>query len=138
MSDKIDHGVEQMSAKAVVFVYGTLKKGGRLSCHMSGQKFLGEAKTAPRYRLYNISWFPGLKEDEDEGKEIEGELYEVDEQCLANLDRVEGAPHLYSRSAVTIQNPPFNEGGKNLIQSYFYNGDISECSEVGTSWPIGG
>lgn len=124
--------------KVKVFVYGTLKKGGKLSYYLSSQKFLGAFKTAPRYRLYNISWFPGLKEDEDNGKEIEGELYEVDAECLTVLDQVEGAPTFYERKAITIQNPPNFEDGENLIQSYFYKGDISECSEAGTCWPVVG
>lgn len=124
--------------KARVFVYGTLKKNGRLSFYLNNQKFLGSFKTAPRYRMYNISWFPGIKEDDDEGKELEGELYEVDADCLAVLDRVEGAPNLYERKAITIQNPPSVEDGENLIQSYFYKGDTSECSDAGTCWPVGG
>lgn len=125
-----------------LFIYGTLKKGGRLHRHMEGQKFIGKVKTAPKYRLYAVGWFPGLyelpSEDDDVGKSIEGELYEVDDECLARLDRVEGVPSLYQRRAVTVQNAPASDNGEDLIQSYFYNKDVSELSDAGTNWPVGG
>ena len=126
-----------------LFIYGTLKRGGRLHRYMRDQKFLGEVKTTPQYRLFNVSWFPGLREqadeDEGEGKEIEGELYEVDDRCLAILDQVEGVPSLLDeRRAVTVQNPPISDDGEKLVQSYFYKGDVSKLAEAGTCWPVGG
>jgi len=34
-----------------IFVYGTLKRGGRNHHFMAGQQFVGEARTAPGYTL---------------------------------------------------------------------------------------
>lgn len=115
-----------------LFIYGTLKRGGRLNGHLQGQKFLGEVKTSQNYRLYRVHWYPGLKRA-DEGNQIQGELWEVDADCLKNLDRVEGAPGLFKREFVEIADS--DEKG---VESYFYNGDIAECEDVGTSWPVGG
>ena len=115
-----------------LFIYGTLKRGGRLNGHLEGQKFLGDAKTSKNYRLYKIGWYPGLKRSE-EGKQIFGELWEVDDKCLQNLDRVEGAPGLFKRDFVEIADS--DEKG---VESYFYNGDITKCQDVGTCWPVGG
>ncbi len=39
--------------KQRIFVYGTLKRGGRYAHYLNGQAFLGEAFTEPCYRMVN-------------------------------------------------------------------------------------
>lgn len=112
-----------------LFIYGTLKRGGRLNGHLQGQKFLGETKTVGKYQLLKIGWYPGLVQSEN-GNQIEGELWEVTDDCLQRLDVVEGAPDLFRRDNVEIEN-------QENIQSYFYNGDVSGFSDAGNSWIVG-
>ena len=45
---------------SLIFVYGTLKKGGSNHHLMAGQKFLGAARTIPGFRLYDLGGHPGM------------------------------------------------------------------------------
>lgn len=85
-----------------VFVYGTLKKDGRLHRSLEGYPYLGEAHTVtPSYKMYDSgSSFPvifGFKPDDQEAHFIHGEVYVVDEKCIAELDMIEGNGYMYDR-----------------------------------------
>lgn len=92
------------STKFVVFVYGTLKRGQPnhhwLSTTENGwQRFVGEAVTEKKFPLviasrYNI---PYLIDKPGSGNNIHGEVYEVDEKMLKNLDILEDHPNYYQR-----------------------------------------
>ena len=72
-----------------VIVYGTLKKGGRLSTYLKDAKFIEDVIVAG-FKMYDTkSGFPFI---EVSGKEdtISGELYEVDYTTLETLDYIEG------------------------------------------------
>jgi gamma-glutamylaminecyclotransferase len=84
-----------------LFVYGTLKRGGCRHGPLAGQRFLGEAHTAPQYRLYDLGSYPGLVRAEDGGV-VHGELYEVDRELVPLLDRLEGAPAWFDLAPVEI------------------------------------
>jgi gamma-glutamylaminecyclotransferase len=105
-----------------LFVYGTLKRGGCRHGLLAGQRFLGEARTAPRYALLDLGDFPGLVRDEAGGHAVHGELYEVEASPLALLDREEGAPELFRRELVEV------DGRSGPIQAYFYQ-------HPGSGWP---
>jgi gamma-glutamylcyclotransferase (GGCT)/AIG2-like uncharacterized protein YtfP len=61
-----------------LFVNGGGMRGGNIHHSIEGNKFLGEARTAPRYRFFSVrDEFPGLWPVEEGGASIEGELYEV-------------------------------------------------------------
>ena len=61
-----------------LFVNGGGMRGGNVHYSIEGNKFLGEARTAPRYRFFSVrDEFPGLWLVDDGGASIEGELYEV-------------------------------------------------------------
>ena len=72
-------------ARTILFLYGTLKRGEKSHRLMAGQRFVGEATTEPRYRLYDLVPYPGLMADVG-GVAVAGELWEVDATCLAELD----------------------------------------------------
>jgi gamma-glutamylaminecyclotransferase len=87
-----------------VFVYGTLKKG-QPNHHWLGNKsngfasFLSPATTTQKMPLviatrYNI---PFLLNKPGEGSYVTGEIYEVDDNMMENLDRLESCPDLYAR-----------------------------------------
>jgi gamma-glutamylcyclotransferase (GGCT)/AIG2-like uncharacterized protein YtfP len=68
-----------MSEKYIrMFVNGQAMSGGVLNSALDGAMFLGEIKTAKRYRFYSFNdEFPGLYEDDKNGDSILGELYKV-------------------------------------------------------------
>ena len=72
-----------------LFIYGTLKRGQSRAGALNRQRFLGNAQTAPKYRMFDCGEYPGLVEAED-GVSIAGELWEVDQACLDVLDELEG------------------------------------------------
>ena len=88
-----------------VFVYGTLKRGFCRHPALSAQKFLGVATSAPGFRLFDMGSYPGMIAADD-GISIEGELYEVDGSCLAELDIIEGVDQgLYGRESIQLLAP---------------------------------
>jgi gamma-glutamylcyclotransferase (GGCT)/AIG2-like uncharacterized protein YtfP len=71
----------------LVFVYGTLRRGGSNHFRMAGAEFIAPGTVAGR--MYRIDWYPGLVLD-DAGDEIHGEVYSVGPELLASLDVFEG------------------------------------------------
>lgn len=83
-----------------VFVYGTLMRGrGNHAFYLGNQRFLGIAELEG-YALYDLGSFPGIIAESAET--VRGELYEIDAQCLSQLDKLEGNGSLYIRESVTI------------------------------------
>lgn len=68
----------------VLFVNGEGMRGGAVHHNIAAHPFLGEVRTAARYRLYSIrDEFPGMAEAiEEQGGVVPGELYEVPLQTL--------------------------------------------------------
>jgi gamma-glutamylcyclotransferase (GGCT)/AIG2-like uncharacterized protein YtfP len=112
-----------------LFVYGTLKRGGRGHALLAGQQFLGPAQTAPRYRLLTRNWYPCLVEDPG-GYAVEGELWRVEEAALPALDQFEGEADLFQRRPVEM------EDGRVGIVSYFFLGDQTGLTECGPRWDV--
>ncbi len=87
-------------AKTILFVYGTLKRGGRNYHRIGDQTFIGEVVTAPRYRVIDLGPHPGLVRDEATGLAIHGELFAVNDCCLAELDEFEEVPGPFVRELI--------------------------------------
>ena len=87
-------------AEAVVFVYGTLKKGFGNHRLLAHAKFMGQAVTSEAYALY-ISSIPFVIRKEQVSC-IHGEVYQVDRATLASLDSLEGHPGWYKREKITV------------------------------------
>ncbi|MCE3552790.1 gamma-glutamylcyclotransferase [Pseudonocardia sp. RS11V-5] len=61
-----------------LFVNGEGMRGGAVHHSIEGHRFLGPARTAPRYRFYSVrDAFPALWPVTEGGVSVEGELYEV-------------------------------------------------------------
>ena len=73
-------------SRELVFVYGTLRRGGTNHYRMSGADLVTEGRV--RGKIYKIAWYPGLVLG-DEG-EVIGEVYSVDASQLLELDVFEG------------------------------------------------
>jgi gamma-glutamylcyclotransferase (GGCT)/AIG2-like uncharacterized protein YtfP len=81
---------------AKVFVYGTLRAGGRLHAHMKheGIDYVGTGR-AHGFVMYDVGSYPAVEPTTYFEHVVRGEVYEVDEPGLDRLDRVEGVPTLY-------------------------------------------
>ena len=83
----------------LVFVYGTLKRGGSNSALLDeiGADLYGEAETVEAYPL-RIGEYPFLEDKPGEGFKVMGEIYRVPSmEGWAVLDRLEDHPRLYER-----------------------------------------
>jgi gamma-glutamylcyclotransferase (GGCT)/AIG2-like uncharacterized protein YtfP len=102
----------------ILFVYGTLMRGGARHRVLANQRFLGEARTQMQYALFDLGAYPGLVHSASEGQAIHGELYEIDAGLIPRLDRIEGAPSLYRLEHILI------EGYSGEVFAYFYQDSI--------------
>jgi len=84
-----------------LFVYGTLRTGEPNHRLLEGAEHVGPARTEARFRMVDLGAYPAIVADG--ATSIEGELYDVDDSLLAQLDRFEGHPRFYARSAVAIE-----------------------------------
>jgi gamma-glutamylcyclotransferase (GGCT)/AIG2-like uncharacterized protein YtfP len=116
-------------ATSTLFFYGTLKRGSPSNGLIAGQQFLGEARTAPHYRLYVSGPFPCLVEDHARGVSVRGEIWRVNDSLLAKLDEWEEVPHLFARRKIDVADvsPP--------VFAYFYQGDVAGMRDCGDHWP---
>mgnify|MGYP003336220795 FL=1 len=99
----------------LLFVYGTLKQGFSRHHAVSGQRYLGTAKTKSEYCMYTLGGYPCLLNKrlaEKRGVEantfVYGEVYEVTQECLTDLDKIEGVEFdLFERLPVEIDSFTF-------------------------------
>ena len=83
-----------------VFVYGSLLKGLHNAYVLGDSNCIGKFETKKEFKMYDIGAYPAITD----GKQaIKGEVYEVDDEVLARLDRLEGiSSGFYFRREVTI------------------------------------
>lgn len=74
--------------KNLIAVYGSLRKGFGNHRLLEKSKYLGDFKTEPKFSLYNLGSYPGLKENGI--TEVVMEVYEVDEYTAHRVDNLEG------------------------------------------------
>ncbi len=89
----------------IVFVYGSLKRGGRFHGALSQARFLGEGRTCEAYLLH-LGWdWPLLIERAPAvwRAPVCGELYEVDRLTLGRLDEIEDNGRLYRRRRACVE-----------------------------------
>jgi gamma-glutamylcyclotransferase (GGCT)/AIG2-like uncharacterized protein YtfP len=78
-----------------LFVNGTLMRGLALHGNLAGAVFLGEARTAPIYRLYSINdHHPGMFDVAEGGVAVAGEIYLVPDDVWRRVEAGE-PPNLY-------------------------------------------
>jgi gamma-glutamylcyclotransferase (GGCT)/AIG2-like uncharacterized protein YtfP len=91
-----------------VFVYGSLRKfsipfaqKGHNHSILQDSPFVEQTRTEDKFLMYDLGSFPGCKRSE-EGYRITGEVYEVGEGILRDLDILEGNPFFYKRDKVDL------------------------------------
>lgn len=77
------------------FICGSALRGQPDHANLGDARFVGEARTAPRYRLHSVrDQHPGIYEVDADGISIRGELYEFTPEQHAHLLSSE-PPDLY-------------------------------------------
>ena len=84
-----------------LFVYGSLLEGLGNHRYLKDARLVRHARTAPAYTLVSLGGFPGLLEGGT--MRVLGEVYEVDDETLAAVDRLEGHPSYYERVPVRLE-----------------------------------
>lgn len=95
MSMPVEQAVEEQTS-SVVFVYGTLKRGhgNHRLLEAGGARLLG-TDSIKGWSMHDLGAFPAVAEGWDT---VHGEVFEVDAETLARLDRLEGIPSFYQRT----------------------------------------
>lgn len=127
-------------SKHLVLVYGTLRRGSAraISIRFPNATFIAEAKV--RGRLYDLGAYPGLLLSESHSS-VTGEVYEVDDELLTELDAFEATSH-YRRQQVEVSlgghskvcwvytpDPEFYS-----LQTLITSGDWLEYAKTKTDW----
>ena len=117
--------------KKLLFVYGTLKRGCANHGFLAGQEFVGDVRTAPGFRLYDLGGHPGLVAKPDDSEGVAGEIWAVDDPALLRLDGLEGLnAGLYRRDVIPLL-PPF---AGQRIDGYIYNRSVKNRRDIGSAW----
>ena len=75
--------------KYLVSCYGSLRNGmSNHQYYLSDSEYKGTFSTEPEYTLHSLQWYPGLKLNGNTS--VVMEVYEVNEETLKNLNRLEG------------------------------------------------
>nr|XP_054761994.1 putative gamma-glutamylcyclotransferase CG2811 [Lytechinus pictus] len=112
----------------LLFLYGTIKSGqpNHSSVPVDGLglcKCLGTGRTETKWPLviatkYNI---PFLLDCEGNGYNVQGEVYEIDNDILADIDEKEGYPDHYDRRKVKIIMDKMADGSEpTTLECWFY------------------
>ena len=118
-------------AATLLFVYGTLKRGCSNHAYLAGQDFVGAAATAPGFALYELDGYPGMVAEAAAAEGVSGEVWSVDDACLARLDELEGTGEgLYRRQDVPL-GAPF---AGTRVEAYLYLPGVEGRARLGKTW----
>lgn len=119
VSPKNAKAASDNSSIMLVFVYGTLKRGGALHQHMKGARFIGEDVVA-KCDLFMLEWFPGVVRG---SSQVHGEVYEIDDKILELLDYVEDEGTLTKRELVTT-------ASNRQVCMYFFIDSLQDATRI--------
>lgn len=84
--------------KHLVFVYGSLRRGGTNHYMLAESNFLGRYLTEPRYTMFRLGQFPAVVARGDTA--IAGEIYRISDEAFALLDELNCYPTVFSRQLI--------------------------------------
>ncbi|MEN9841017.1 MAG: hypothetical protein RL376_817 [Verrucomicrobiota bacterium] len=123
----------------LVFVYGTLKRGGSNHAYLAGQTYRGDAALRPGFVLYSLGDYPGLVAEPENAESVTGELWSVDALTLAKLDALEGIDEgLYARVPAPLDrwDSGLDDKTAATAEMYLYLRPVTGRPRLGSSWPI--
>ena len=83
---------------ALIFVYGSLRKGQLNAKYLEKAEFLGLTQTDSCWSLYDLGAFPAAVQKGSTA--IIGEVYAIDSATLTALDRLELCPDYFQRKQI--------------------------------------
>ena len=103
-----------------LFVYGTLKKVFRdemksPTAPMQDVKLIGKYETEERWTLADFGPYPGMIPG---NSGVVGEVWEIPDEKMLQLDRYEGVPNLFTRRMVKVA--PIDSEDYVWIESYIF------------------
>lgn len=72
-----------------VFVYGTLLQGQRNNYLLANSLLIGDAKVSG-LQMHDLGYFPACVKSEDPKSKVVGEVWQIDDATLLQLDWLEG------------------------------------------------
>lgn len=115
-----------------VFVYGSLKRGRYNNDLLRESRFIGERTTQDEtWIMRSLGGFPGVVKEYHGAlsASIYGELYEVDDNTLTRLDRLEGNGHFYNRELVRLRDESEPAWMYILINHHRFGNNMSPLCE---------
>lgn len=87
-----------------VFVYGTLKQGfWNHKYHLSKATFVNYGKTKARLKMLDTGGFPVVFNHLAAEAPVAGEVYDIDDNILIDLDRLEGNGRMFVRTLYEVE-----------------------------------
>jgi gamma-glutamylcyclotransferase (GGCT)/AIG2-like uncharacterized protein YtfP len=132
MANVVDETLKPDTGETLLFVYGTLMRGGKFHSALENSpnvEFLGQAEI--RGELYRLRGgeFPGAVSTSRPDRFVHGELYCLrdPDRTLARIDELEGCREgLFKRSFVDV----WQNGKEHKAWTYFY------CKSVSSAEPL--
>lgn len=116
----------------LIFVFGTLKDGFPNFSENEGTRVGGRFVTQTPYELYLVGprYVPWMIADQGQGVPIAGEVYSVDDNGLARMDRLERVdePDGYQRLSISATNTQTNESIETFV--YLMRANQLDRSEI--------
>ena len=101
-------------------VYGTLMKGEANHSAYLGTGIYEGKGCISGYDMYDLGYYPGIKPG---AGQVKGELYSVNAEIMADIDRLEGEGSYYLRRYDLVE---MENGKKAFAAIYVFNGDVSD------------
>lgn len=111
-----------------VFVYGTLKLGGSNNRLLRDATFMYPAVTQQAYLMKDNGSWPFVIQRNKDTAPVRGEVYEVTDEILDDLDILEGHPGLFVRKQVAVEVD--NTGVYDTVWMYFGGEYLADAPHV--------
>jgi gamma-glutamylcyclotransferase (GGCT)/AIG2-like uncharacterized protein YtfP len=121
-----------------IFVYGTLKRGFWNHHYLSGARYVGTGLVRG-YAIYGKKTGFGIPYATRVGGDealVWGEVYDVPESVLQDLDRLEGHPHTYKRVPCVVEGKFDDKITSTQAELYEYMGDTSQMEWLGEEFTL--
>ena len=122
-----------------VFVYGTLKRGYQNQAYYLPERdpniiFIGEAETIKKFGLFDLGPYPCVINDDKAQSVVKGEVFEINEDILKDLDYLEGYPDLYDRTKIEVVLT--SHPSQPVVTAWIYLMRTTRKNLLGAAWKV--